>query len=279
MPGGSIEEDGRCFFRLTFTQTRIILLVMETRAWPLHDLTLKALNLSPLAAFYEEFGFRLATRSDGRAVLTAGEGTRITLRQLANGQPRPRKTAGLFHFALLLSDRASLGAFVRFVARKSFRFVGAADHLVSEALYFSDPEGNGIEVYADRGRDLWEWEGNAVKMATIALDLDELARLPGPEWDGFPPGTRLGHMHLTVGNLDHSLEFYRALGLKMTSDWGTFKFLSWDGYHHHVALNVVGGRHAAPVVPEIAGLESFSIDRNSFPQETLDPSGIRLVLP
>src|SRR5258708_12603387 len=97
MPGGSIEEDGRCFFRLTFTQTRIILLVMETRAWPLHDLTLKALNLSPMAAFYEEFGFRLATRSDGRAVLTAGEATRTPLRQLPNAHPPPPKTASLFH--------------------------------------------------------------------------------------------------------------------------------------------------------------------------------------
>ncbi len=264
---------------MTFAGTRSILLVMETSSWPLRDVTLKALDLSSLAAFYEEFGFRLAGRSDDRAVLAAGEGSCLTVRQLAGGRPRPRKTAGLFHFALLLPDRTALGAFVRFIARKSFDFVGAADHLVSESLYFSDPEGNGIEVYSDRARNLWEWEGDAVKMATIALDLDELANLPGPDWGGFPPRTRLGHMHLTVGNLDHSLEFYKTLGLKMTLDWGTFKFLSWDGYHHHLALNLVEGRDAAPVVPEIAGLESFSIAHKSFPQEGLDPNGIRLLLP
>jgi catechol 2,3-dioxygenase len=251
---------------------------MEAAAWPVHDLTLKALNLSSLAAFYQEFGFRLSTRDDEHAVLTAGEGSRLTLRRLSNGRPRPRQTAGLFHFALLLPDRTSLGSFVRFFLQKSFRFIGAADHLVSESLYFSDPEDNGIEVYADRARHLWEWDGNVVKMATIALDLEELARLPGPQWEGFPPSTCLGHMHLTVGNLERSLEFYKALGLQMTLDWGAFKFLSWGGYHHHVALNLVEGRNALPVSPEIAGLESFSIARDLFEQETLDPSGIRLVV-
>jgi catechol 2,3-dioxygenase len=264
---------------LTFAGTRIILSGMETGRWPLHELTLKALNLSSLTAFYEEFGFLLAAGIADRAVLTAGEGCRLTLRQLAHGRPRPSKTAGLFHFALLLPERTSLGAFVRFAARKSFRFLGAADHLVSESLYFLDPEGNGIEVYADRARDLWEWEGSAVKMATNPLDLEELARLPGPPWCGFPPGTRLGHMHLTVGELDRSLEFYKALGLELTLDWGTFQFLSWDGYHHHLALNLAEGRHAALVAPEFAGLESFSIERDSLPLEVLDPNGIRLVLP
>jgi catechol 2,3-dioxygenase len=252
---------------------------MHSSKWPLHDLTLKALDLSSLAGFYEEFGFRLGGRNDDRAVLTAGEGSRLTIRRLAKGRQRPPKTAGLFHFALLLPDRASLGAFVRFAARKSFHFVGAADHLVSESLYFSDPEDNGIEVYADRARELWEWEGNTMKMATIGLNLDELASLSGPEWSGFPAGTRLGHMHLTVSNLEPSVEFYKSLGLKMTLDWGTFKFLAWDGYHHHVALNLVEGRGAAPVTPEIAGLESFSIAPKSLPQQGLDPNGIQLFHP
>ena len=264
---------------MTFSEGRIILLGMESAAWPLHDLTLKALYLSSLTVFYEEFGFQLTTDSQDAVVLTAGDNSRLTLKQLVNGRPRPPKTAGLFHFALLLPDRASLGAFLRVAARKSFRFMGAADHLVSESLYFSDPEGNGIEVYADRARQLWEWEGNTVKMATIALDLDELARIPGPEWRGFPPGTRFGHLHLTVGDLDRSAEFYKALGLSMTLDWGNFRFFSWDSYHHHLALNLVQGRNAAPVAPEIAGLESFSIDRDTFSREVLDPNGIRLLRP
>jgi catechol 2,3-dioxygenase len=250
---------------------------METRFWPLRDLTLKVLDLPSEIAFYEAFGFRLDEKSGQRAVLSAGEGARLTLKQLANGRPRPPKTAGLFHFALLLPNRSSLGAFVRFVARKSFHFVGAADHLVSESLYFSDEEANGIEVYADRPRVQWEWEGTTVRMATIALDLEELARLSGPEWAGFPAGTRLGHMHLTVGDLDGSQEFYELLGLRLTLDWGAFRFLAWDGYHHHLAINLVEGRKAAPVTPEISGLESFSVHRALYQRERRDPAGIRVL--
>lgn len=254
-----------------------MLLAMTLRTWPLRELTLKVLSLSKQIAFYEAFGLRLAEENGTHAVLAAGDGARVTLKALANGRPRPPKTAGLFHFALLLPDRSSLGAFVRFVSKNSFRFVGAADHLVSESLYFSDEEGNGIEVYADRPRDQWKWDGNTVEMATIALDLDELANLPGPEWKGFPQDTRLGHLHLTVGNLDRSQEFYDSLGLQLTLDWGVFRFLAWDGYHHHLAINLVEGRNAAPISPDITGLESFSIHRNSFETERMDPSGIRLV--
>ena len=249
---------------------------MERKTWPLRDLTLKVLDLPAQVAFYEAFGFHLAEKKKHQAVLTAGEGACVTLQQLANGRPRPPKTAGLFHFALLLPDRTALGGFVRFAVRNSFHFAGAADHLVSESLYFSDGEGNGIEVYADRPREQWEWEGETVRMATIALDLEELARLPGPEWGGFPPGTRLGHMHLTVSDLDPAQKFYESLELKLTSDWGAFRFLSWDGYHHHLAINLVEGRNAAPITPEISGLESFSIHRDSVSKVLADPNGITI---
>jgi catechol 2,3-dioxygenase len=250
---------------------------MGKNSWPLRNLTLKVLDLSAQMAFYEAFGFHLAEKHEHQALLLAGEDVHLTLKQLDDGRSRPRKTAGLFHFALLLPDRASLGAFARFISRNSFRFAGAANHLVSESLYFSDEEGNGIEVYADRPRERWEWGGKAIKMATIALDLEELAGLPGAEWRGFPAGTRLGHMHLTVGDLDRSQEFYESLGLELTLDWGTFRFLSWDGYHHHLAINLAEGRNAAPITSDISGLESFSIHRDSFQEERRDPSGIRLL--
>ena len=263
---------------LTAAPAPPILTVMDTKTWPLHELTLKVLDLSAQIAYYQAFGFHLDVQSENQAVLSAGKGARITLKKLANGRPRPPKTAGLFHFALLLPDRASLGAFVRFAARNSFHFVGAADHLVSESLYFSDDEGNGIEVYADRPRTQWQWKGHTVRMATIALDLEELERLPGADWAGFPSGTRLGHMHLTVGDLNRSQQFYESLGLQLTLDWGSFRFLSWNGYHHHLAINLLEGRGAAPITPETAGLESFSIRHHSLEKETMDPAGIRLVL-
>ena len=113
-------------------------------------------------------------------------------------------------------------------------------------------------------------------MATTALDLKELARLRGPEWAGFPAGTRLGHLHLTVGDLEDSEEFYKSLGLQRTLDWGTFRFLAWDRYHHHVAINLVEGRNAAPVTPDLAGLESFSV-RGPLLEERLDPAGVRVL--
>jgi catechol 2,3-dioxygenase len=250
---------------------------METGTWPLRDVSLKVLDLSAEIASYQAFGFHLDEQSENQALLSAGKGARLTLKKLANGRPRPPKTAGLFHFALLLPDRASLGAFVRFAARDFFHFVGAADHLVSESLYFSDEEGNGIEVYADRPRTQWEWKGHIVRMATIALDLEELERLPGADWAGFPSGTRLGHMHLTVGDLDHSQQFYASLGLQLTLDWGSFRFLAWEGYHHHLAINLIEGRGAAPITAETSGLESFSIHHHSLKKEIIDPDGIRLV--
>lgn len=249
---------------------------MGTKAWPLHELTLRVLDLSRQMAFYKEFGFRLAHKSVDQAVLTAGEDVHLTLKRLPNGRARLPGMAGLFHFALLLPDRLALASFVQFTARSSFRFVGAADHLVSESLYFSDPEGNGIEVYADRPREQWEWNGSTVNMATLPLDLRELASLPGPEWAGFSAGARLGHMHLSVGNLGRSQEFYETLGLRLTLDWGSFRFFSWEGYHHHLALNLMEGRGAAPISPEISGLESFSIRSDTVSEKLVDPNGIQI---
>jgi catechol 2,3-dioxygenase len=123
---------------------------MKPEPWPLRELTLKVLDLSAQAEFYQNFGLSLLDRSDRHASFAAGDAC-LRLMRLTDGKPRPPRTAGLFHFALLLPDRPSLGAFLRFATGKPWHFVGAADHLVSESLYFSDPEKNGIEVYADPG--------------------------------------------------------------------------------------------------------------------------------
>jgi catechol 2,3-dioxygenase len=248
---------------------------MTPNKWPLREITLKVLDLPGLTAFYESFGLRVLERSKRSAVLAAGEMSLI-LKQLPSGRQRPPRTAGLYHFALLLPTRQSLGAFLRAAYLNAWQFAGSADHLVSESLYFYDPEGNGIEVYADRPAESWDWSDGTVKMATWALDLDELTQLSGPEWNGFPPGTRLGHMHLTVSDLDRSQEFYESLGMKLTLDWGTFRFMAWDDYHHHVAINLVEGRKALPVTPDINGLEAFSIERDSVHGKIVDPNGIAL---
>jgi catechol 2,3-dioxygenase len=116
-------------------------------------------------------------------------------------------------------------------------------------------------------------------MDTIPLDIEGLERISSEDWQGFPTDTKLGHMHLTVVSLDPSQTFYESLGLRLTANWGTFRFLSWDNYHHHVAINLLAGRSAAPITPEISGLSSFSIQRGSLPAPLLDPSGILLTPP
>ena len=151
----------------------------------------------------------------------------------------PRGRIGLYHVALLLPDRAALGAFLRHVSAKGER-AGGADHLVSEALYLSDPDGLGIEVYADRPRDRWRVEDGELKMDALAIDAPGLARAAGDTvWDGMPAGTVVGHVHLHVGDLDAAERFYhRGLGLDRTVwSYPGARFLAAGGYHHHLGLN------------------------------------------
>lgn len=251
---------------------------MTHKPWPLRDVTLKVRDLPLQTDFYQDFGLQLLDRSGSRATFAAGD-ARLRLKLLTDGKPRPPRTAGLFHFALLLPDRPALGAFLRYAQGKPWQFVGAADHLVSESLYFSDPEENGIEVYADRPAESWQWNDGRISMATLPLDLSELARSSGPEWQGFPPGSRLGHMHLTVVDLNRSQAFYEELGLHLTLDWGAFRFMAWDGYHHNLAINLVAGPNATQVTEKISGLESFSIERDEARQDSVDPNGIRINRP
>jgi len=246
---------------------------MSQFPWPLRSVALKVLDLPAQIAFYREFGFQHVQSSRSSAVLAAGD-FHLTLVALANGTPRPPRGAGLFHFAILLSDRHSLGSFVHHAARHRWSFVGAADHLVSEALYFSDPEGNGFEVYADRPHRDWQRHGDQITMDTLPLDLESLAALDSPEWSRFPAPTRLGHVHLTVTDLDASQSFYQSLGLHLTSNWGTFRFFAFDDYHHHVAINLLSGPDATPVSPLISGLDSFSIQRDTVTERLSDPSNI-----
>lgn len=147
-----------------------------------------------------------------------------------------RSRLGLFHFAVLLPERAALGRFVRHVDRAG-EPVGASDHRVSEALYLYDPDGLGVEVYVDRPRDAWRARGREIEMATEPLDL--LAAAGDEPWDGMPAGTTIGHVHLHVGGLDEAERFYHGgLGLdKMVWSYPGALFLAAGGYHHHLGIN------------------------------------------
>jgi len=243
--------------------------------WALSHLTLKVLDLDAQAEFYQRFGLDLQSRSAEEAVLGTGGRPLLELRRLPGGSPRPRRSAGLYHFALLLPGEAELGAFVVHSAAARLPFVGAGDHLVSQALYFQDPEDNGIEVYADRPRESWTWDGGRLLMDTLPGDLDRLARLAGGSpWHGLPGGTVLGHMHLNVADLDRSQAHYEAMGMQVVAALPSARFLSWEGYHHHLGINLWRGPGVGPVLPEVAGLESFRVNRPGIHASGEDTDGI-----
>ena len=162
-----------------------------------------------------------------------------------------------------MPTRADLARWILHVARNKVRLTGASDHAVSEAFYLDDPEGNGIEVYHDRPAESWEWTGDALKITTDPLDIDDILR-EVPEtasYDGAPGGLRIGHVHLRVGDVARAEAFYRdGLGLDVTRRRHGASFMSSGRYHHHIAGNVWHSAGAGQRDPERAGLSWFSLE-------------------
>jgi catechol 2,3-dioxygenase len=184
----------------------------------------------------------------------------LVLSDIAAPTPLPAGATGLFHVAWLHPSRAALADSVRRVVRARWPFEGASDHGVSEALYLSDPDGLGIEIYADRPRERWEHssDGRWVNMVTLPLDLDDLLAQSLEE-----PGatvaaqTAVGHVHLKVSDVPRAAAFYRdALGLQEQAQLPSAAFLAAGGYHHHVGLNSWQSRGAPPAPQSAPGLRS-----------------------
>jgi catechol 2,3-dioxygenase len=196
---------------------------------------------------------------DGRRALVA-----LDARDSAAGAPSPPRATGLFHLALLYPSRAALGRAVQRVVDAGVGLDGASDHLVSEAVYLHDPDGNGIELYRDRPREQWPEPppGQAVAMDTIPLDLAGVLAEGGEDGGAADPGTVMGHVHLKVSDLDRSVAFYRdALGLGLRAGLGSeAAFLAAGDYHHHVGVNVWHSRDAGPPPPGSAGLAWFVLE-------------------
>jgi catechol 2,3-dioxygenase len=234
--------------------------------------------------------------SDGRPV--------VELVGDPDAPPRPGGTSGLFHLAILVPSRPDLARALQRVAEAGWRLSGASDHLVSEALYTSDPEGNGIELYRDRPREEWPVRDGVLQMATLPLDLDGvLGELRREDANApMPPGTRIGHVHLNVGDLTAAEAFYSgALGFDVTvRGYPGALFVSAGGYHHHLGLNTWAGEGAPPPPMGSRGLREFEIllpgadaisaeetrlgeagfelDRDGDRIRASDPSGNRVVL-
>lgn len=195
-----------------------------------------------LEYYQKVLGFRVLKRAEDTAILGANESdvALIYLVQHPQARPVPRRgRLGLFHFAILVPDRASLGRLVAHLAAIGVT-AGMSDHFVSEAIYLNDPDGLGIEVYADRPRSGWRHNGRELFMTTEPLDVESLVQAAGnAPWSGMPSGTTIGHVHLHVGDLDVAAAFYyMALGFdKVVWSYPGALFLSAGGYHHHLGTN------------------------------------------
>ena len=215
-------------------------------------------DLDRLQRFYEEaIGLRTLPGDDDGVVALGVDGRPLVELDADPDAPaRPPHTTGLFHLAILVPTRADLARALRRLAATGWRLSGASDHLVSEALYLSDPEGNGIELYRDRPRDEWPIADGALRMDTLPLDLGSLlSEDDSGSGDGMPAGTVLGHVHLQVADLGPAERFWvDALGLDVTvRGYPGALFASAGGYHHHVGLNTWAGVGRTPTARRRAG--------------------------
>jgi catechol 2,3-dioxygenase len=251
----------------------------------LRHLQLRVGNLARSTDFYaRQLGFVPVRESSGRTELAAEAGGPVLLTLVEDrGAPRaPADAAGLFHGALLLPNRAALGSWLRRTADAGVEFDGFSDHGVSEAIYLTDPDGNGLEFYADRPSATWPRRDGEIAMSTLPLNLPALLA----EGAKAPPaaplaGARWGHLHLRVTDLERSDAFYQSkLGVAVTQrSYPGARFLAADGYHHHLGLNT-WGRPRQPRPASALGLAEATFARSGLGAESrvLDPDGIALRL-
>jgi catechol 2,3-dioxygenase len=232
-----------------------------TRMGAVH-LTVADLERS-LDYYRRRIGLGLLRREDGEASLGAGGTELLRLFEEPGARPAVGHT-GLFHYALRVPERADLARWLAHAARDQVPLLGMSDHFVSEALYLADPDGHGIEIYRDRPREVWEGQVG-VRMTTDPLDVaDLLGELEDPAaapFDGLPPGTDMGHVHLQVADVAEAISFYRdVLGFDLMAElFGSAAFFGAGGYHHHVGANIWHSRGGSPPPPGSAALRLATI--------------------
>jgi catechol 2,3-dioxygenase len=227
--------------------------------------TMRVRKLDAVADFYRDvLGLAVMERSATGAVLGSGGVKLLALEAHPDAANESRGAAGLYHTAFLMPTRKDLARWLVHAAIHRVPLSGFADHRVSESVYLDDPEGNGIEVYADRDPSLWQWSDGIVTMGTDQLDIDDLVSLTDTKVSDYahaPDGLRIGHMHLRVGDLAQADGFYRgAIGFDPTRARNGAAFLSSGRYHHHLGLNVWQSAGAGRRDDKATGLAWFSLE-------------------
>jgi catechol 2,3-dioxygenase len=242
---------------------------------------LRARDAETLAGYYRTVvGLQELSRADGAITLGAANRPLLVIEPDPSASPDDPRSAGLFHTAFLLPSRADLGRWVRHAIDRQIAIEGASDHLVSEALYLTDPEGNGIEIYADRAHENWKWNGPSVEMATLRLDIPGLVasvRDGDAGWQGAPENSVIGHVHLRVGDPDQAETWWHdQFGFDTVHKIkGSAAFLSSGGYHHHIGANCWQSAGAGRRDPSRAGLSWVEMQSRKANAETWaeDPWG------
>lgn len=232
----------------------------------LSEVTLRVADLERSLAYYGELiGLQIVERIPRRAVLGAGGRAILNLDEVPGARPQPPVTTGLYHTAILFPDRTSLARKIIQLSALRTPMVGYADHLVSEAFYFTDPDGNGLELYRDRPPAEWTWQAGQVQMDNAPIDFDSFFGEVDPAGPALadpavPPQTRLGHLHLRIADLQTARRFYdQALGFDLVARFPGALFLSAGGYHHHLGMNVWESRGGPPAPPDAAGLSEYTL--------------------
>jgi catechol 2,3-dioxygenase len=223
-------------------------------------------DLAMVSSWYQQImGLTPMDRTASGETLGVAGRPLLMLTTEGNAAVAPRNAPGLFHTAFLVPDRTELGRWLAHVAHNNVPLQGASDHLVSEAIYLGDPEGNGIEVYRDRPREEWNYiEDGMVKMATLPLDLQALYdAAPKDKWDGMAEGTAIGHIHLQVSDIPQANAFFRdVLGLDLMATYPGASFFASGKYHHHVGANIWNSRGAPKRQGNMTGLADYTVHFN-----------------
>lgn len=234
-----------------------------TAFWDLGKVALKVNDLKKMTQFYQEaLGLDLMEEKENSVVLGVAADNTPLVELIKLQSPAARKrTTGLFHLAILLPTRADLGSILYHLLTKKYGIDGASDHGYSEAIYFNDPEGNGIEIYRDKELSTWDVRPDGkIEGVTEAMDADGVIGAMVKIYDIIPAGSKMGHVHLTVHDLVETQQFYEnVLGISLKSDFfGQAKFFAAGNYHHHIGSNMWAGKHLPAAEENQPGLAYFT---------------------